>query len=76
NKIDNIKEPIAFSLSSPCHIISIGKSSYYKPIYLVNHNIHKHLLNKKSLYSEVFCAFKYSMRIEYISIKYVTNNLD
>ncbi|MBK2143348.1 hypothetical protein [Francisella tularensis] len=87
NKIDNSKETIAFSLSAPGHIISIGKSSNYKPIYLVNHNIHKHILNKKSLYSEVFCAFKYSMRIalsifrysyqeENISIKYVTNNLD
>ncbi|MWX42250.1 hypothetical protein, partial [Francisella tularensis] len=50
NKIDNSKEPIAFSLSAPGHIISIGKSSNYKPIYLVNHNIHKHILNKKSLY--------------------------
>ncbi|MDE4953135.1 hypothetical protein NAI68_10350, partial [Francisella tularensis subsp. holarctica] len=58
------------------HIISIGKSYNYKKIYLVNHNIHKHILNKKSLYSEVFCEFKYSMRIENISIKYVTNNLD
>ncbi|ABK89957.1 ankyrin repeat family protein [Francisella tularensis subsp. novicida U112] len=87
DKIDNSKEPIAFSLSAPGHIISIGKSSNYKPIYLVNHNIHKHILNKKSLYSEVFCTFKYSMRIalsifrysyqeENISIKYVTNNLD
>ncbi|AJI44775.1 ankyrin repeat family protein [Francisella tularensis subsp. novicida F6168] len=87
DKIDNSKEPIAFSLSAPGHIISIGKSSNYKPIYLINHNIHKHILNEKSLYSEVFCAFKYSMRIalsifrysyqeENISIKYVTNNLD
>ncbi|AEE87498.1 hypothetical protein FNFX1_1112 [Francisella cf. novicida Fx1] len=87
DKIDNSKEPIAFSLSTSDHIISIGKSSNYKPIYLINHDIHKHILNERSLYSEVFCAFKYSMRIalsifrysyqeENISIKYVTNNLD
>ncbi|OIN84423.1 hypothetical protein KX00_1033 [Francisella sp. TX07-6608] len=86
DKIDNSKDPIAFSLSTPSHIISIGKSASYKPIYLINHSIHKHIVSRRSLYSEVFCAFnysnvalsifRYSYQEENISIKYVTNNLD
>ncbi|AEB28664.1 ankyrin repeat domain-containing protein [Francisella hispaniensis] len=87
DKIDNSKDSIAFSLGTPDHIISVGKSSNYKPIYLINHSTHKHIVNKRSLYSEVLCAFNYSTSIALsiltysyqegnISVKYVTNNLD
>ncbi|APD50709.1 hypothetical protein [Francisella hispaniensis] len=86
DKIDNSKEPIAFSLGTPGHIISVGKSSNYMPIYLINHHIHKLITSSRSLYSEVLCAFKYSKEAlnilthsyqeENISVKYVTNNLD
>ncbi|MBK2356673.1 ankyrin repeat domain-containing protein [Francisella hispaniensis] len=87
DKIDNSKDPIAFSLSSVDHIISIGKSSNYMPIYLISHDIHKHITSSRHLYSEVIHAFNYSLRTALsimtysyqeanISIKYVTNNLD
>ncbi|KYW82974.1 hypothetical protein AUF42_06325 [Francisella hispaniensis FSC454] len=86
DKIDNSKEPIAFSLGTPGHIISVGKSSNYMPIYLINHDIHKLITSSRSLYSEVLCAFNYSKEAlsilthSYqegnISVKYVTNNLD
>ncbi|AEB28660.1 ankyrin repeat domain-containing protein [Francisella hispaniensis] len=86
DKIDNSKDSIAFSLSSSNHIISIGKSSNYMPIYLINHDIHKLITSSRSLYSEVLCAFNYSKEAlnimthsyqeENISVKYVTNNLD
>ncbi|MBK2357617.1 hypothetical protein, partial [Francisella hispaniensis] len=87
DKIDNSKDPIAFSLSTANHIISIGKSSNYMPIYLINHDIHEHITSSRHLYSEVIHAFNYSTSIALsimtysyqeanISIKYVTNNLD
>ncbi|WP_234393595.1 hypothetical protein, partial [Francisella hispaniensis] len=86
DKIDNSKDPIAFSLSTVDHIISIGKSSNYMPIYLINHDIHEHITSSRHLYSEVIHAFNYSLRTALsimtysyqeanISVKYVTNNL-
>ena len=58
-KIKYSKEPIAYSISSPEHIIAVGKSSNFKSIYLINHDKHRCITDEENLYLQVLNSFGY-----------------